>query len=150
MKKYLLFMIVGILLNYMPASAADTLYYQAEPMKKPALAIGLSAVLPGAGQAYNNKWGKSVIFFTAQSALAGTTAYFYYSYVSFKDQYGESAAVTREALTYAKQMTWFSAALYVYNLIDAYVDAHLSNFPDERLILEPDPKINGIQLSYIF
>jgi O-antigen/teichoic acid export membrane protein len=150
MKKCLLFTIAVILLNCIPLSGADTLYYTAKTMKKPALAIGLSAVLPGAGQVYNNKYVKSAVIFSAQSALAGTAAYFYYSYFTFREQYGESATVTKEALTYAKQVTWFSAAVYVYNLIDAYVDAHLSNFPDERLILEPDPKMNGVRLSYKF
>jgi TM2 domain-containing membrane protein YozV len=150
MKKFLYIFFILLVLFKSSAYAADTLYYEPEPMKSPGIAMGLSLILPGAGQAYNNKWGKGLIFFGAQSALAGTAAYYYYSYFTFKDLYGENAALTQQALTYAKRVTWFSAAVYVYALIDSYVDAHLSAFPNERLILEPNPKMNGLQLTYHF
>ena len=79
-------------------------------------------------------------------ALGGYAVYHYLDHYNDID-----ASITSiEALSTAKQFTWFFAAVYVYSLMDAYVDAHLSAFPNERLILEPDPKINGIQLSYEF
>ena len=96
MKKFLYISLILIVIFKSSAYAADTLYYEPAPMKSPAVAMGLSLILPGAGQAYNNKWGKGLIFFGAQSALAGTAAYYYYSYFSFKDLYGEMPRLRRK------------------------------------------------------
>lgn len=84
---------------------------------------------------------------TAEAALGGVAAWHYYNHVNGDDS---SIFFEEDALSTAKRFTWFFAAVYVYSLMDAYVDAHLSNFPNERLILEPDPDINGIQLSLQF
>ena len=78
--------------------------------------------------------------------MGGIAAYYYYDHNIDIDP----TLSADQALANAKQFTWFFAAVYVYSLMDAYVDAHLSAFPNERLILEPDPKINGLQLSFQF
>ncbi|MEA2077143.1 MAG: DUF5683 domain-containing protein [Candidatus Marinimicrobia bacterium] len=116
-------------------------------MKSPVIAISLSAIFPGGGQLYNQKWLKSGIFMGAELTLGGIAAYHYYNHANGIDV---SLFTGDKPLDTAKQFTWFFAAVYVYSLMDAYVDAHLSNFPNERLILEPDPKINGVQLSLQF
>ena len=103
-------------------------------------------VFPAGGQLYNQKWIKATVFMGAEVALGAYATYHYLDYFNNIDPVITSA----EALSTAKQFTWFFAAVYVYSLMDAYVDANLSAFPNERLILEPDPKVNGIQLSYQF
>lgn len=145
---YIALLMFGAFTAY--AQGPDTLYYEIGKMKSPALATGLSLILPGGGQMYNGKWAKGFIFLGANATLGGTAAYYYIQYAQYKDFYGADDARTQEALIYAKRLTWFSAALYVYNIIDAYVDAHLSAFPDERLILEPDPEMPGVRLSVKF
>lgn len=132
------------------AAASDTLYYEQGKMKSPGLATLFSVLVPGTGQMYNGKWVKGGLFFTANTAAAGSAAYYYIRYAEYKDLYGIDNVMTQEALIYAKRITWFSAAIYVYNIIDAYVDAHLSAFPDERLILEPNPENPGVRLSLNF
>ncbi|MDD3965512.1 MAG: DUF5683 domain-containing protein [Candidatus Neomarinimicrobiota bacterium] len=128
----------------------DTLYFQGGKAKSPALATGLSLLLPGAGQMYNGKWGKSLIFLGTNGALAGTAAFYYIQYAQYRDLYGAVSKEAQQSLTIAKRVTWFSVAVYVYNIIDAYVDAHLSAFPDEHLILQPDPEMMGLRLSVVF
>lgn len=132
------------------AQEPDTLYYQQGKMKSPGLATFFSVLVPGTGQMYNGKWVKGSLFFTANTAVAGSAAYYYIRYAEYKNLYGTDNAITQEALIYAKRITWFSAAIYVYNIIDAYVDAHLSAFPDERFILEPNPENPGVRLSVKF
>lgn len=147
MKKYLLIIVLIICCRSLVASEPDTLSFVQGKMKSPFVAISLSALVPGGGQLYNEKWLKSGIFMGAELALGGIAYYHYYNHAN-----GISTSLFPNAdpLETAKQFTWFFAAVYVYSLMDAYVDAHLSNFPNEKLILEPDPKINGIQLSFQF
>ena len=132
------------------AAEADTLRFTPKKMKRPALATGLSAVFPGGGQMYNGKWAKSLVFLGAETGLAATAGYYYYGFAYYRDLYGENSVSAQSSLTTAKRFTWFFAAVWVYSLIDAYVDAHLSAFPDERLILEPDTDMRGLRLSYNF
>lgn len=141
MKKICLIPILLLFVFHASAREADSLFVDTEKIKSPALAVGLSAVFPGGGQMYNNKWGKGLIFLGGESALGFTATYYYL------DHYLTSSQLS---LDNAKRFSWFFAAVYVYSLIDAYVDAHLSAFPEERLILEPDNRINGLQLSYMF
>ncbi|MDD3716670.1 MAG: DUF5683 domain-containing protein [Candidatus Marinimicrobia bacterium] len=150
MKRHFLFALLILLTAGELSAESDTLYYESGKMKSPALASGLSLFLPGAGQMYNGKWGKGLFFLGANGALAGTAAFYYIRYAQYKDLYGSGNSITQQSLTIAKRVTWFSAALYVYNIIDAYVDAHLSAFPDERLILQPDPEMPGLRLSLNF
>ena len=108
--------------------------------KSPWLAVGLSAVLPGAGQFYNQSYWKVPI-------LLGLTAYLGYQYYDndkkyrdYRDRY--SATQTTEnpggdgnlktlREFYRNQrndFVWYFAIVYVVNLVDAYIDAHLFDF----------------------
>ena len=144
MKKLLLIIVLILFCGILCAEEPDTLVVFQGKMKSPILATGLSAVFPAGGQLYNQKWIKGGIFISAELALGGYAVYHYLDYYNDID----ATVTSSEALSTAKQFTWFFAAVYVYSLMDAYVDARLSAFPNERLILEPDPKINGVQLSY--
>ncbi len=146
MKKIFLIIIVFLFCGTLSAEESDTLSVFQDKMRSPFLATGLSVIFPAGGQFYNQKWLKGAIFMGTELALGSYATYHYLDYFNDIDADISSA----EALTTAKQFTWFFAAVYVYSLMDAYVDAHLSAFPNERLILEPDLKINGVQLSYQF
>lgn len=146
MKKCLPIIVLILICGSLFAQEPDTLIAFQGKMRSPALAISLSAVFPGGGQLYNQKWLKSGIFMGAELALGGIAAYHYYNHAHDIDY----SMFQGEPLATAKQFTWFFAVVYVYSLMDAYVDAHLSAFPNERLILEPDPKNNGLQLSFQF
>lgn len=120
--------------------------------KSPTVAVLLSAVLPGAGQFYNQSYWKIPI-------IMGLAGYFGYGYIDnnnkfkdYRDQY--SATITPEdpygdqnlkALRdfYRNQrddFVWYFITVYVINLVDAYVDAHLFDFDVKEEVLDKTGK----------
>lgn len=138
----------------------------------PQVAIALSCVVPGAGQIYNKKWWKVPIFYVA----LGTSSYLIYHNAhqmqKFKVEYRcrveEGYGTPSEALSmystevvlsqkkyYQRNMEISIAAtaiIYVLNIIDAAVDAHLFYFDiSENLSMQVSPNIQPrtpIQLDH--
>ncbi len=121
--------------------------------KSPTLAVLLSAVVPGAGQFYNQSYWKIPI-------IGGLVGYFGYEYFrnnnlyrDYRDQYAESQdpenpngdlslKTLREFYRDQRDdFVWYFLITYVVNLIDAYVDAHLFDFDvkEEKLTRFGDP-----------
>ena len=128
---------------------------------RPAKAAFYSAVLPGLGQAYNKKYWKIPIVYTA----IGTGFYFYLDnnklYKQYRNAYkrrlagftddefygpGDTPFLSDEALIRAqrtlkrnKELSMLvTVGLYVLNIIEANVDAHLLQYNlDENLALNP-------------
>ena len=91
-------------------------YIDSSKVRNPLLAWKLSAV-PGLGQLYNGKYLKAIGFVAAE-----------YTAVNRFNKYKESNHIGPRN-TYA----WWIVGLYVWNILDAYVDAQLSTFPVKRL-----------------
>jgi len=108
--------------------------------KSPGTAVLLSAVVPGAGQVYNESYWKVPI-------IVGLGTYFIVElirnnklYREYRDKYEESlrdsppsgdAQTLRLREFYREERTkfgWYFLILYVANLVDAYVDAVLFDF----------------------
>lgn len=128
---------------------------------RPAKAAFFSAVLPGLGQAYNKKYWKIPIVYAA----IGGGLYFYFDnnnvYKRYRNAYkrrlagftddefygpGETPFLSDEALVRAqrtlkrnKELSMLvTVGLYVLNIIEANVDAHLIQYNlDENLALKP-------------
>ena len=128
---------------------------------RPANAAFYSAALPGLGQAYNKKYWKIPIVYGA----IGTALYFYFDNDKIYDRYrnaykrrlvgftddefygpGIDPFISEDALVRAqrtlkrnKEMSMLVAVgLYVLNIIDANVDAHLLQYNmDENLSFKP-------------
>ncbi len=109
-----------------------------------------SAVLPGAGQAYNRKYWKIPVVY----AGFGTLIYFIHSnhteYVKFRDAYSFKAAATPDSSLYNeyadryplasllegrdyyrrnRDLTYILTSVwYLLNVVDAAVDAHLFDY----------------------
>jgi hypothetical protein len=110
------------------------------PHRAPALALALSAVVPGGGQLYTQK-------FIRAAAFAGALGYFGYGYwredrAMRRDVSAGNAALTdAEAIAYydsysrhyenRRTYQWWGIGIWLFSLADAYVDAHLFKF-DER------------------
>jgi hypothetical protein len=108
--------------------------------KSPWIAVGLSALLPGAGQFYNQSYWKVPIIL----GLGGYLAYEFFdnnkTYHDYRDRYAATQTdstpdgdlnlkTLREFyLDQRNDFIWYFTILYVVNLIDAYVDAHLFDF----------------------
>lgn len=135
-----------------------------EKVHNPKIAIALSAVIPGAGQIYNKKWWKVPIVY----AGLGVASYFVYDFnkktnlYKFEYRYRKNgeiekldpslAALSDETVLsqknfYRRFMEISIAALaivYVLNIVDATVDAHLFYFDiSDNLALSVQPFVRG-------
>jgi hypothetical protein len=111
--------------------------------KSPTKAMIFSALIPGLGQFYNKSYWKIPIIY-------GLSGYFVYMYKTnndnfhkYSDKY-EAALVSEDdnikgmATTYQSwreyyrdyrdSFIWYISILYLVNILDAYVDAHLFDF----------------------
>ena len=141
---------------------ADSLSAAAHPKKSPGTAMLLSAVLPGAGQFYNESYWKVPVVF-------GFGIYFVSSwldnnrrYIDYRDKYSASLqqfpngdprllAVREFYKEQRDSFTWYFLIMYLLNIADAYVDASLYDFNvggDLSLRLLPTSKGFGLQLSF--
>lgn len=143
----------------------------------PSKAAFYSAIVPGLGQVYNKKYWKVPIVYGGM----GLSLYYYgwnnTKYHEYRDAYkdrlagrevtGELAGLDKDRLIRGQRFhqknrdlsLLISAGIYLLNIIDANVDAHLMQFNvDENLTLRPqlqqnqiDNKHNmGLCLSYQF
>ncbi len=151
-----------------PKTEPDTL--KTKPRRhSPMLATLLSAAVPGAGQIYNRKYWKAPIVW---ALLGGAGYYMYYNLSTFKDyRNAYKARIDDDPLTLDEQFTDLGdsevkarrdqaqknfelsivglSIVYILNLMDAFVDAHLWDFDvsdDLSLRLEPSvlPSFNTL------
>ena len=155
---------------------ADTIIRKPIDPLAPARAAFYSAIVPGLGQAYNKKYWKIPIVYAA----IGTGVYFYSNnnqeYHRYRDAYkqrlkgldDEFKGQYSDATLINAQRTFqrnrdlsliVTIGLYVLNIVDANVDAHLMQFNvDDNLTLRPEIYPNdinykqnvGLTLNYSF
>ena len=99
--------------------AQESAYIDSNQVRNPSLAWKLS-FFPGLGQIYNGKYVKSLGFLIGE----------YYVINKFIDYKNDGKIAMRN--TYA----WWIFGIYVLNILDSYVDAHLSTFPNKKLEYE--------------
>jgi len=108
--------------------------------KSPWVAVGFSALLPGAGQFYNKSYWKIPVLL----GIVGYLGYEFFDtdkkYRDYRDQYsvtqttenptGDPNLKTLREFYFDQRndFVWYFAIVYVINLVDAYVDAHLFDF----------------------
>lgn len=129
-----------------------------------------SAILPGAGQAYNKKYWKIPVIY----AGFGTLIYFIHSnnteYVKFRDAYSFKASASPDSTLYNdyadkyplasllegrdyyrrnRDLTYILTSVwYVLNVVDAAVDAHLFDYDiSDNLSMQWQPEIYSIRGS---
>lgn len=158
--------------------AVDTLKSETIDPLRPAKAAFYSAIFPGLGQIYNKKYWKLPLVYGA----IGTSAYFYFdsqkNYNIYRDEYknrlagntSDSEYLSRlsesQLITAQKQFqrnrdlsALFVVGFYILNIIDANIDAALSQFNvSEKLAFKPAINRNtltskddfGVALNYSF
>jgi hypothetical protein len=110
-----------------------------QPTKSPWLAVGLSAVLPGAGQIYDESYWKAPIIWGVGGYWISQWISLNGKYGDFRDLYAKSIQLTGSGNENDRRLrdfyrderdrfAWFLGALYFLNLVDAYVGAHLYDF----------------------
>ena len=139
---------------------------------RPARSAFYSAVLPGLGQAYNRKYWKIPIVYGA----IGTALYFYFDNDKIYDRYryaykrrlagftddefygpNEVPFISQDALIRAQRALkrnkevsmLITVGMYVLNIIDANVDAHLLQYNiDDNLSFQPFIDFNSPDYDY--
>lgn len=136
-----------------------TQYQTAQAPLSPSRAAMLSATLPGLGQIYNQKYWKVPIIYAGFGTLAYFVNFNAKEYSKWRDAWvarvdgnphtvddfpNHSADVLERAMDYYRrnlEITYIlSAGLYLINILDASVDAHLMHFDvgeDLRLGMTP-------------
>ena len=107
---------IVILFAFSICTSQETGYIDSTKIRNPSLAWKLG-IIPGMGQLYNGKYIKAIGFIGAE----------YFAVTSFIELKDENRIGLRN--TYA----WWVIGLFVWNMLDAYVDAQLSTFPIKRL-----------------
>lgn len=146
----------------------DTLTSQINPLS-PAKAAFYSALIPGLGQAYNKKYWKIPIVYVGIGV--GLYAYKWNDrkYNQFRNEYKRRLAGTNnpddafygdlsnDVLIRGQRFhqrnrdlsALITAGIYILNIIDANVDAHLLQFNvNEKLTIAPDLYQNEIDFKY--
>ena len=77
-------------------------------LRRPWLAASLSALLPGAGQVYNGRWGDGVLALGLNAAMGGAT---YYSFAKL------------ESVPLGVVSALFWSGFYIGNIVNAHTDA---------------------------
>ena len=110
------------------------------PTKTPMVAVGLSAVVPGLGQIYNENYWKAPVILGLGGYWVSEWLYNSRQYHDFQDQYSQSlidapgqgnSRLLQLRDFYRDErdkFAWYIGVLYFANLVDAYVSAHLYDF----------------------
>lgn len=123
--------IVIITFVFSLALCQSSKYSDSTKVRVPSYAWKLSFI-PGLGQIYNREYLKAAAFIGSE----------YWAVSRFMEFKNEGRIALRN--TYA----WWVFGLFVWNILDSYVDAHLSTFPSKRLDFntssEDSTKVIGI------
>ena len=107
---------IVILFSFSICTSLEAEYIDSTKVRDPGIAWKLG-VLPGLGQIYNGKYVKAMGFIGAE----------YFAVTRFMELKNKNRIGLRN--TYA---CWVFG-LFVWNILDSYVDAHLSTFPEKRI-----------------
>ncbi len=121
-------------------SAADTALGGYHQSKRPWVAVGLSAVLPGAGQIYDHAYWKLPIIWGLGGYWVSQWIQMNSKYKDYRDLYSGSLLTSPPyGDTHLKNVrdfyrderdkfAWYLGLFYLLNLVDAYVGANLYDF----------------------
>ena len=131
----------------------DTMFVM---QKSPWGAVLLSAILPGLGQIYNESYIKAPIIWGIEGSLLAAWIFNndrYKKYGNFfiqppdlglKEQYRDTRDFYRDQ---RDLVTIYMSLVYLLNLVDAYVDAHLFDFTVKEDLYTGTPML-GVKLKF--
>ena len=146
--------------------AFDAAYHDRHPIQggRDAVTAGLwAAFVPGAGQLYNERFGKAAMLWMAIGGCVTSIETHQSTLEFYQNEYDLAMAdgrttnqsqITTQENFYRKrrnQYYWGLGMLYIYQIIDAVVDARLDELKKPfRLTLEPHPDGPGLLASLSF
>jgi hypothetical protein len=114
----------------------------------PTVSLLKSAVIPGWGQISNGKYIKAGVVIALEATLIGTYIHYRNKTEDARDVF-EGAALDDKSNLYREfdnakdqrnRFAWYCATMIFISMFDAYVDAHLANFPKREKNLSFDFK----------
>lgn len=125
----------------------------------PRSAMLYSAALPGGGQIYNREYVKAGIVIALQGYLSGMAIYNDSKVQDYKEKLsGTSDAYTlqyyqQQVDEYRARRTsdiWWIGITMALSMMDAYVDAHLSDFDEKKqdLHIKFEDRMLGLEFRY--
>jgi hypothetical protein len=118
--------------------------------KSPTGAMIRAIIFPGWGQLYNKKYFKAVLVFGAEVGLIANSIYLNQKLVASHTDVEREFYINNRNLS-----NWWLIGVILYSVVDAFVDAQLSNFDDSPNLssLIVAPKVNsgdfGVKLSLL-
>ncbi|MBD3289834.1 hypothetical protein GF337_13595 [candidate division KSB1 bacterium] len=103
--------------------------------KSPQTAMICALIFPGLGQLYNGKKLKALILGGAEIGLLINSIYLNQMYKQSTSEAEREFYIQNRNLS-----TWYLVGVVLYNILDAFVDAHMYNFDESKdLSLQIDP-----------
>lgn len=147
------------------ASDAIETFQDPFPNHSPAKASLYSAVLPGLGQAYNRQYWKIPLIYSGAIAIGYFINFNHQQYVNFRKELfalididpntnpesGLSESVLRRGTDEWRRnrdlLYFLAGVIYMLNIVDAHVSAHLKSFDiDEDISLKIEPTFDQIAM----
>ena len=122
MEKKIIITGLFFMLSALFSNSLDTLKLKEESAYKDPEFAKKIAFIPGAGQFYNEDYLKGSLIIVSE----------FYT-LAMADKFS-SNIIKRNSFI------WWSLGIYILNIIDAYIDAELSSFPNEEHIIEEKEK----------
>ncbi|HON17768.1 MAG TPA: DUF5683 domain-containing protein [Salinivirgaceae bacterium] len=147
-------------------------YASAQTTRTPRAATLMSAILPGSGQIFNKKYWKAPIIYGGFATLYYFSEYNHKQFIKYRDMYNQKIAsrtnpdivdpapqfsaeairLEREDWRRNRDLNYIGIALlYILNVIDANVDAHLIDYDvsdDLSMQFVPQYGIMGAQSTF--
>jgi hypothetical protein len=130
--------------------------------QNPTAALIKSVFIPGLGQLGNRRYIKAAIFMGLDAWFVGSAIHYGRQASDFYNQYESSTDIYTRNEYYdlysdrkdeRNKFTWFAVIVTFISMFDAYVDAHLSGFPqkldEDRVSFNLCPSSRGEIVAYV-
>jgi len=125
--------------------------------KKPYLSGLLSLAVPGAGQFYNETYIKSAVIFATESTLIGLAFYHdnrmtYYleKTETYDENFDKNVSQYNKYFNRRQSDFWWLGTVVFVSVVDAFVEANLYNFDQERKDIDIKFSDKKLIISYNF
>ena len=127
-----------LLIPYRPVTDPENL--EKRLSQNPTVALIKSVFVPGLGQLGNRRYVKAAFFMGLDAWFVGSAIHYGRQASDFRDQYEMSADTTtrndyynlyQDRKSERNKFTWYAVIVTFFSMFDAYVDAHLSGFPQK-------------------
>jgi hypothetical protein len=121
--------------------ASDTVDLESHLYQNPTAALFKSALVPGWGQFGNRRYLKGIVFLGLDAWMVVSAIHYGRQASDFYDKFENAETVSARNDYYdlysdrrdnRNKFTWFAVIISFVSMFDAYVDAHLSGFPDRE------------------